>query len=313
MVPEKDSIAFNLRNLAGIKQLSPAPYKQLPVYPLLSPALDFSYNNIKRLQGPCLQCFPQQLRGQDQNYVDLLEFPKFGGMPYPMLPGAHPPSPWFADLRYSLFTTLPHTYPSVYKEVMESKRVAHVVKTEKEGNPTMSKYQLRKRVKKFYSEIRATLSRFICRICGYLLFKVFRHLMTRILVSPQQISKIIEAEKTGTPLVYLPLHRSHLDYLLITWTAWHFGLRLPHIASGDNLNLSGLGWLLRSTGAFFIRRRINKHNDSGRDLLYRAVLHSYIEQLLRKGLSIEFFVEGTRINLTENSHRPLCQTAARVV
>lgn len=47
--------------------------------------------------------------------------------------------------------------------------------------------------------------------------------------------------QTGTPLVYLPLHRSHLDYLLITWTSWHFGLRLPHIASGDNLNLSGLG------------------------------------------------------------------------
>ncbi|VDL81350.1 unnamed protein product [Nippostrongylus brasiliensis] len=90
--------------------------------------------------------------------------------------------------------------------------------------------------------------------------------MTHLLVSPQQMKLVVEAEKTGTPLVYLPLHRSHLDYLMITWTAWHFGLRLPHIASGDNLNLSGLG----------------------------AVLHSYIEQLLGKGLSIEFFLEGTR-------------------
>ncbi|KHJ95765.1 Acyltransferase [Oesophagostomum dentatum] len=94
--------------------------------------------------------------------------------------------------------------------------------------------------------------------------------MTRLLVCPQQMQRLVAAEKTGIPLVYLPLHRSHLDYLLITWTSWHFGLRLPHIASGDNLNLSGLGWLLRATGAFFIHRRINDHDESGKDAIYRC-------------------------------------------
>ncbi|PIO70943.1 Acyltransferase [Teladorsagia circumcincta] len=191
---------------------------------------------------------------------------QFGGMPYPILPGARPPSPWFADLRYTIVTPLPHSYPNVYKEVIESPRVTAVMKAEEAKNPNISAHGVKKKVVTFYYEIRATLSRFICKICGYLLFKVFRRLMTRLLVSPLQMKRVVEAEKTGIPLVYLPLHRSHLDYLLITWTAWHFGLRLPHIASGDNLNLSGLG----------------------------AVLHSYIEQLLKKGLSIEFFIEGTR-------------------
>ncbi|KIH43480.1 Acyltransferase [Ancylostoma duodenale] len=95
--------------------------------------------------------------------------------------------------------------------------------------------------------------------------------MTRLLVCPQQMKRLVDAEKTGTPLVYLPLHRSHLDYLLITWTSWHFGLRLPHIAAGDNLNLNGLGWLLRATGAFFIRRRVDERDEGGKDAVYRLI------------------------------------------
>lgn len=294
MALEENNLTFQLGNLASIKKFNPAPYKCISVYPILSTAVDFCYSNIDRLQRSCVQCFPQSLTGLYENYVDILEFSKFGGMPYPILPGVHPPSPWFADLRYSIATPIPHSYPSVQKEVLKSERVAQAISSEETQNPFLSRYMLKKKLRMFYSEIRATLSRFVCKICGYLLFKLFRHLMTRLLVSPQQIKRLVEAEKTGTPLVYLPLHRSHLDYLLITWTAWHFGLRLPHIASGDNLNLSGLGWLLRSTGAFFIRRRINVHDDRGKDVSYRAVLHSYIEQLLKKGLSIELFLEGTR-------------------
>ncbi|CAJ0933967.1 unnamed protein product, partial [Mesorhabditis belari] len=118
--------------------------------------------------------------------------------------------------------------------------------------------------------------------------------MVRLLVNPAQMKAVQDAEKTGIPLVYLPLHRSHLDYLLITWNSWHFGLRLPHIASGDNLNLSGFGWLLRATGAFFIRRRLDASDENGKDQMYRTVLRSYLEEVLKKNLPIEFFLEGTR-------------------
>ncbi|KIH59577.1 Acyltransferase, partial [Ancylostoma duodenale] len=332
-------------------RLSPAPYKHLPVYPLLSPAVNLAYSNHPRLRVSCTNCFPQPLPDFHQNYVDLLEFSKFGGIPYPILPGAHSPSPWFADLRYSLATPLPHSYPRVYEEVVTSDRVNAVVKAEQTVNPSVSQYEIKRKVSRFYYEIRATLSRFICKICGYLLFKVFRRLMTRLLVCPQQMKRLVDAEKTvvqtivnavvkaeqtvnpsvsqyeinrkvsrfyyeiratlsrfickicgyllfkvfrrlmtrllvcpqqmkrlvdaektGTPLVYLPLHRSHLDYLLITWTSWHFGLRLPHIAAGDNLNLNGLGWLLRATGAFFIRRRVDERDEGGKDAVYRLAL-----------------------------------------
>ncbi|VDN22694.1 unnamed protein product [Cylicostephanus goldi] len=216
---------------------------------------------------------------------------QFGGIPYPVLPGAKPPSPWFADLRYTFATPLPHSYPNVYDEVIKSDRVDSAIEVEEVRTPDVSVYKIKRKVKKFYYEIRATLSRFICKICGYVLYKVFRRLMTRLLVCPQQMERLVEAEKvtsvfydgfdlthhlqTGIPLVYLPLHRSHLDYLLITWASW----------------------LLRATGAFFIHRRVDEHDETGKDAIYRAVLHSYIEQVLKKGMCIEFFLEGTRLVL----------------
>lgn len=93
-------------------------------------------------------------------------------------------------------------------------------------------------------------------------------------------------------MIFLPIHRSHLDYVLMAYVLWNFELRVPHVASGDNLNLSGFGWLLRGLGAFFIRRRLEK--DNVKDHVYRAVLHSYMEEILRRGETIEFFMEGGR-------------------
>lgn len=89
--------------------------------------------------------------------------------------------------------------------------------------------------------MKASISQTICRIAGYFFFKIFRHLFKRILVLPEQLVHLKKCEDLNIPIVYLPLHRSHLDYLLLTWTVWHWQIKLPFIASGDNLNLSGLG------------------------------------------------------------------------
>jgi glycerol-3-phosphate O-acyltransferase len=66
------------------------------------------------------------------------------------------------------------------------------------------------------------------------------------------------------------------------------GIALPHIAAGDNLSMPFVGSLLKSCGAFFIRRQW------GSDPMYNTVMKEYIELLLKKGHNIEAFVEGTR-------------------
>ncbi len=89
-------------------------------------------------------------------------------------------------------------------------------------------------------------------------------------------------------LVYLPCHQSHLDYIVLSFLLYEQGLALPHIASGDNLNLPVLGRRLRQCGAFYIRRSFRD------DDLYRNVITQYIRLILLRGHSVEFFLEGSR-------------------
>ncbi len=89
-------------------------------------------------------------------------------------------------------------------------------------------------------------------------------------------------------ILYLPSHRSHADYLLLSYVLYGAGLVPPHIAAGINLNFWPIGGLLRRCGAFYMRRKF-----SG-DPLYTAVFRAYVDALIRRGYSIEFFPEGGR-------------------
>ncbi|MEQ8689800.1 MAG: glycerol-3-phosphate 1-O-acyltransferase PlsB, partial [Pseudomonadales bacterium] len=101
------------------------------------------------------------------------------------------------------------------------------------------------------------------------------------------LANIEEVSETHT-LVYVPSHRSHLDYLLLSYLLYYRGFMIPHIAAGDNLNIPVLGSILRRGGAFFMRRSF-RH-----DSVYQAVFEEYLFQVYRKGHSVEFFPEGSR-------------------
>lgn len=89
-------------------------------------------------------------------------------------------------------------------------------------------------------------------------------------------------------LVYVPCHRSHVDYLLLSYVIFIENLAIPYIAAGNNLNLPVIGRILRGGGAFFMRRSF-KDNP-----LYGAVMRAYVQQLITLGVPIEYFVEGGR-------------------
>jgi glycerol-3-phosphate O-acyltransferase len=89
-------------------------------------------------------------------------------------------------------------------------------------------------------------------------------------------------------LVYVPCHRSHVDYLLLSYVIYYEGLAIPYIAAGKNLNMPMIGAALRSAGAFYIRRSF-KGNE-----LYSKVLFEYLSRLVAIGAPIEYFIEGGR-------------------
>ncbi|WP_137885089.1 glycerol-3-phosphate 1-O-acyltransferase PlsB [Pseudomonas sp. 2FE] len=92
----------------------------------------------------------------------------------------------------------------------------------------------------------------------------------------------------GHEVIYVPCHRSHIDYLLLSYLLFRNGLTPPHIAAGINLNMPLIGGLLRRGGAFFMRRTF-KGNP-----LYSAVFNEYLHTLFSKGFPVEYFVEGGR-------------------
>jgi glycerol-3-phosphate O-acyltransferase len=92
----------------------------------------------------------------------------------------------------------------------------------------------------------------------------------------------------GHEVVYVPCHRSHIDYLLLSYLLYHRGFVPPHIAAGLNLNMPLIGPLLRRGGAFFLRRSFRSQP------LYAAVFNQYVSEILSRGVALEYFIEGTR-------------------
>jgi glycerol-3-phosphate O-acyltransferase len=106
-------------------------------------------------------------------------------------------------------------------------------------------------------------------------------------VDREGIEAIRERSKEST-IVLLPSHKSHVDYLVLSYVFNHENLSLPLIAAGDNLSFFPLGPYLRRMGAFFIRRQF------GGDRLYGATVEAYVRRLIRDGHTLEVFLEGGR-------------------
>ena len=92
----------------------------------------------------------------------------------------------------------------------------------------------------------------------------------------------------GHELIYVPCHRSHMDYLLLTYVIYYQGLVPPHIAAGVNLNFWPMGPIFRRAGAFFIRRSFRGNK------LYSETFREYLAQLISKGYAIKFYPESGR-------------------
>jgi glycerol-3-phosphate O-acyltransferase len=110
---------------------------------------------------------------------------------------------------------------------------------------------------------------------------------TELEVDTDGIERLRKVAKEGT-IVLLPSHKSHIDYIVLTYVLYHHHLQTPLIAAGDNLNFAPMGPILRRAGAFFIRRSFKG------DRLYQAVVDAYMRKLLRDGWPLEFFLEGGR-------------------
>ncbi|WP_426369535.1 glycerol-3-phosphate 1-O-acyltransferase PlsB [Pseudocolwellia sp. HL-MZ7] len=92
----------------------------------------------------------------------------------------------------------------------------------------------------------------------------------------------------GHEIIYVPCHRSHMDYLLLTYIIAQEGLVTPRIAAGINLNFWPAGPIFRKAGAFFIRRSFRGNR------LYSTIFREYLGLLFERGYSVKYYSEGGR-------------------
>jgi glycerol-3-phosphate O-acyltransferase 1/2 len=132
----------------------------------------------------------------------------------------------------------------------------------------------------------------LVRLVGWLFFWTFGKLFGRLDIQQSHMAMLLHAQKEGIPMVFLPNHKSHMDYLILTFVLFSLGVKTPRVAAGDNLRLPFVSWLVTHLGGFFIKRKLD--SSVHKDVLYRKCLQEYMERCLYAGENLEFFLEGSR-------------------
>ena len=140
---------------------------------------------------------------------------------------------------------------------------------------------------KYVDEIAARPTPWVVRMGLGLVHALLNAMFDGIAFNSDGFNAARRASREG-PLILIPCHKSHIDYLVLSYLMGRNNMPCPHIFAGNNLAFWPVGPFFRRVGAFFVRRSF-----SGA-LLYAKVFSEYIRMLLGQGFNIEVFIEGTR-------------------
>ncbi|MDP2559560.1 glycerol-3-phosphate 1-O-acyltransferase PlsB [Psychrobium sp. 1_MG-2023] len=150
----------------------------------------------------------------------------------------------------------------------------------------LSDDQVKAEVSKLVDEIAANYSERLLRIGDRVLTWLWNKLYKGINISNAE--RVRQLAQDGEEIIFVPCHRSHMDYLLLSYVIYRQGMVPPHIAAGINLSFWPAGPIFRRGGAFFMRRTFKGNK------LYAAVFREYLHQLFNNGYSVKYFTEGGR-------------------
>ncbi|SHI90721.1 Glycerol-3-phosphate acyltransferase [Vibrio aerogenes CECT 7868] len=173
----------------------------------------------------------------------------------------------------------------LFQQLMQSASIRHAIDEEVKSKQ-LPREKVQREALKILDEIAADFSYSLIkksdRILGWLWNRIYQGLIINNAASVRKLAQ------DGHEIVYVPCHRSHMDYLLLSYVLYHEGMVPPHIAAGINLNFFPAGPLFRRAGAFFIRRSFKGNK------LYSAIFREYLADLFAKGYPVEYFSEGGR-------------------
>ena len=145
----------------------------------------------------------------------------------------------------------------------------------------------RKKAGEYFNEIAADYNSSYVMFFRMGLAWLWKKIFSGIDTVPSELAEIREWARKG-PLIYIPSHKSHIDYLVLNYILYYNNMHIPRIAAGQNLSFWPMGYIFRKCGAFFIRRSFQGAK------LYAEVFSRYVKALLQEGHPIQFYIEGGR-------------------
>ena len=175
---------------------------------------------------------------------------------------------------------------TIVAEVLRTRAVREAVREDlRADDPKLARRDALETAREYAYEIAANYSHWFVVLMSGVLGRLWNRLYDGVeLANFSSLQSVDE----GSEIVYVPCHRSHMDYLLLSYVVYHKGYAVPHIAAGINLNMPVIGSFLRRGGAFFLRRSF------GGNATYSAVFTRYLGAILARGHSLEYFIEGGR-------------------
>ena len=153
-------------------------------------------------------------------------------------------------------------------------------------NKKVSEAEIKKKALVMMNEIAGDYSVSWLRFGEIILHWLWKRLYSAINVSNAKVLRKLAQD--GHEIIYVPCHRSHMDYLLLSYVILQEGLVMPRIAAGINLNFWPAGTIFRKGGAFFIRRSF------GGNRLYSTIFREYLGLLFERGYGVKYYTEGGR-------------------
>lgn len=146
---------------------------------------------------------------------------------------------------------------------------------------------IRKQMESEYGLIAANFRWWVVRASDVALRIVWTRVFSGVDVRPEDVERMRDAMRSGS-MVMVPCHKSHADYILLSWVAYDHNLIVPHVIAGANLAIWPISIFLRSVGGFFIKRRF------AGERLHPAIFSRYLSELIFRGYPVEFYIEGGR-------------------
>jgi len=174
---------------------------------------------------------------------------------------------------------------TIVAEVLRSRAVRLAVAQELREKPGKTRRQGLLEARRCVDEIAANYSHAFVTFMSRLLTWLWNRLYDGVDFTH---AETLQQVADGNEIIYVPCHRSHMDYLLLSYAIYQRGFAIPHVAAGVNLNLPVIGRLLRKGGGFFIRRSFRGSS------LYTVVFMQYLAAIMARGHSVEYFIEGGR-------------------